>query len=85
MAKQIVEEDVLNLVSGGVLLDGWDQALINIMSLFKARYGEEGYQKVWDLVEVSINDPTSPVTQEDAATMYKFIEDNWASVVPWEL
>lgn len=50
--------------------------MAQMMKMYKTKYGEEGKQKVKDLMIVSVNDSTSPVTQEDLETIYSFIDDN---------
>ncbi|MBQ6492819.1 MAG: hypothetical protein IJI92_03015 [Erysipelotrichaceae bacterium] len=85
MDKRVLNEEELKLVSGGKLLDGWDDTLLNVMRLYKGKFGEDGYQMVRDMVIVAVNDPTSPVAAEDAETMYNFIDSNWDSVIPWVL
>ena len=76
-SKNILKDEDLNLVSGGVLLEGWDTTLLIIMDIFKGRYGDEGKQKVIDLMKMSLNDPTSPIEESDMDTLLQFIEDNW--------
>ncbi len=76
-SKNILKDEDLNIVSGGVLLEGWDTTLLIIMDMFKCRYEDEGKQKVIDLMKMSLNDPTSPIEESDMETIFKFIEDNW--------
>lgn len=76
-SKNILKDEDLNIVSGGVLLEGWDTTLLIIMDMFRGRYGDEGKQKVIDLMKMSLNDPTSPIEESDMETIFKFIEDNW--------
>ena len=33
------------------------------MSVYKTKYGDEGLQKVKDLMALSLNDPTSPIEE----------------------
>ena len=77
MSKIKIEDQEIELVSGGVLLEGWEQTTSFIIKLYKEKYGEEGKQKVKDLMLMSLNDPTSPIEEEDMATIYKYIDDNW--------
>lgn len=76
-SNNIIKDEELNIVSGGVLLEGWDTTLLIIMDMFRGRYGDEGKQKVIDLMKMSLNDPTSPIEESDMETIFKFIEDNW--------
>lgn len=72
-----IPDETLNIVNGGVLLEGWDETMLTIMKIYKSNYGEEGLAKVESLVDVSINDPTSPLTIEDRQTVLDFIRENW--------
>ena len=75
-----MDDEELNLVSGGVLLAGWDETLLEIMKRFKEIYGIKGRQKVKALMAKSLDDPTSPIKASDMETIYKFIDDNWDAV-----
>ena len=77
MDKELLKDEQLNIVSGGVLLDGWDTTLLSIIRIYKAKYGEEGKQKVKDLMLMSLNDPTSPIEPQDMETIMNFIDENW--------
>ena len=78
--KKMLDDELLDLVSGGVLIDGWDESLLELMKHYKAIYGEKGYQKVKELMMKSLNDPTSPIEASDMETIYHFIEVNWEKV-----
>ena len=80
MENKLLNDDELNIVSGGVLLEGWDNTLLTIMRLYKGKYGEEGKQMVKDLMVVGLNDPEAVIEAQDMDTLYKFIDDNWDSV-----
>lgn len=67
------------------MLPGWDKTLLTMMAMYKGRYGEKGKEMVERLVQVSVDDPTSPVEASDAQTMYNFISDNWDTVKPIKL
>jgi len=41
------------------------------------KYGEEGKQKVIDLMLISLKDPTSLIEESDMETIYQFIDENW--------
>ena len=75
--NKIINDNDLKLVSGGVLLDGWDSTLLFIMEVYKKTYGDKGKEKVIELMKISLNDPTSPLEENDMETIYKFIEENW--------
>lgn len=80
MDKKLLNDEQLGLISGGVLVEGWDTTLLAIMKIFKEEYGEEGQQKVRDLMSVSLNDPTSPIEESDMQTLYDFIDSNWNNI-----
>ena len=80
MDKKFLKEEELNLVSGGVLVEGWDTALKMMMEAFKNEYGESGKQMLKDMMIASVNDPTSPVESADLQTLNQFIDDNWALI-----
>ncbi|MBQ6334278.1 MAG: hypothetical protein IJI46_04335 [Erysipelotrichaceae bacterium] len=75
MSRMISDEE-LELVKGGTLVEGWDSVMVQMMKMYKTKYGEDGKQKIKDLMIVSVNDSTSPVTQEDLKNIYSFIDDN---------
>ena len=43
----MLDDELLVLVSGGVLIDGWDESLLELMKHYKAIYGGKGYQKAY--------------------------------------
>ena len=46
MKKEVtIEVEVLRLVSGGVLPEGWESTAISLMALYKGKYGEN--EKIW--------------------------------------
>ena len=77
MKEKMLNDELLSLVSGGVLLKGWDNTLFNLMKACKAKFGEAGYKKIRDSMEIALNDPTSPIEKQDMQTLYKFIDENW--------
>ena len=82
MAKIRINDEELDLVSGGVLKEGWDMTLLSVMGIYKGLYEEEGLQKVKDLMALSLDDPTSPIEPQDLDKIYNFIDENWADVAP---
>ncbi|MBR3264499.1 MAG: hypothetical protein IKI61_00875 [Erysipelotrichaceae bacterium] len=48
-----------------------------MMKYYKSKYGDEGIQKVKDLMNISLKDPTSKVEESDMDTLYNFIDENW--------
>ena len=57
--------------------DGWEGALNKIMAVYKAKYGDEGKQKVKDLMVVGVKDPTSQIEEADLNIMYQYIDEQW--------
>ena len=76
-----LEEEMLNLVSGGVLQEGWDTTLLTMMAVYKGKFGENGKQMVRDLF-VKENIGGGPLEEADLPVIRAFIEDNWNSVEP---
>ena len=85
MSKQYIDDETLQIVSGGKLLDNWQETLMDMMRIYKAKYGDEGLQKILDLIIVSVNDETSPVEAQDYDTICNFIRNYWERAVPWNL
>lgn len=77
MKENLLDIEELSLVSGGVLKDGWEGALNKIMAVYKAKYGDEGKQKVKDLMVVGVKDPTSQIEEADLNIMYQYIDEQW--------
>ena len=74
MKENLLDIDELSLVNGGVLKDGWEGALNKIMAVYKAKYGDEGKQKVKDLMVIGVKDPTSQIEEADLNIMYQYID-----------
>ena len=36
----MLEEEALKLVNGGVLQEGWEDTLVNMMALYKGKFGD---------------------------------------------
>ncbi len=80
--KNILNDEMMNFVSGGKLLDGWDKMLLRMMAILKGQYGDDGRDKVKVMMSIAINDPTSTIESADMPIIYKFIDDNWSTVEP---
>ena len=70
----------MNIVSGGVLIEGWDVTLLSMMRVYKGKYGDDGKQKIKDLMLLALNDPTSVIEAHDIETINRFIDEKWDSV-----
>ena len=82
MKKELMlEEEALNLVSGGVLQEGWDSTLRTMMALYKGQFGENGKQMVKALFGKE-NIGEGPLEEADLPVIHAYIEDNWDSVEP---
>lgn len=77
MSKIKIEDHEIELVSGGVLLDGWQNTLLDIMKFYKNKYGKNSKQRVKDFMLLSINDPTTKIDENDLEIIMKYIDDNW--------
>ena len=42
----MINDEELKLVSGGVLLDGWESTLLAMMAIYKGKFGEDGYEMI---------------------------------------
>ena len=82
MKKELMlEEEALNLVSGGVLQEGWDSTLRTLMALYKGQFGENGKQMVSALfINHGVGD--GPLEEADIPVILAFIDNNWDSVEP---
>ena len=80
MKQVFLKEEDLELVSGGYLKEGWDTTLLNVMVVYKKKYGEDGKQRVVDMMRMSVNDPTSTVTVSDLKTINEFIDKKWPTI-----
>ena len=79
--KLLLEEEALNLVSGGVLKEGWDSTLLKMMALYKGKFGENGKQMVSTLfIEHGVGD--GPLEEADIPVILTFIDNNWDSTEP---
>ena len=76
-----LEEEALNLVSGGVLQEGWDSTLLTMMALYKGQFGENGKEMIKALF-VKENLGEGPLEEADLPVIHAYIEDNWDSVEP---
>ena len=88
MAKQYIDDELLKLISGGKLNEGWDLALMNIIRLYKGKYEndpEAGKNTVKELLALSVSDPTSSIEEGDLHTIYDFVDANWENAVPWKI
>ncbi|MBR5341734.1 MAG: hypothetical protein IK151_07400 [Erysipelotrichaceae bacterium] len=88
MKENLLNEEELNLVSGGQLVEGWDKSVMLIMQVYKGKYindDDGGRQRVKDLMVISANDPSSPLEAQDLQTVYNFIDANWETVKPLNL
>ncbi|MBR2676823.1 MAG: hypothetical protein IKE28_07925 [Solobacterium sp.] len=78
--KQLLEEE-LNMVSGGVLKEGWESTLLKMMALYKGKYGDNGKQMVSTLfINYGVGD--GPLEEADIPVITTFIDNNWDSVEP---
>ncbi len=80
MAKEVIKDELLNMISGGVLRKGWDKSLTSMIAMNKGQFGDKGKQMIKDLMALSAKDSTSPIEEKDMETINKFIDDNWDKI-----
>ncbi len=74
--KQLLYEE-LSLISGGYLKEGWEDVTLTMIKMYKAKFGDEGKQKLKDTLAVGLNDPTSTMDEKDLEMLRTFIDNNW--------
>lgn len=74
--KQLLYEE-LSLISGGYLKEGWEDVTLAMIKMYKAKFGDEGKQKLKDTLAVGLNDPTSTMDEKDLEMLRTFIDNNW--------
>lgn len=80
MEDKMIRDEELSIVSGGVLQEGWEGTLLQVMRLYKIKFGEEGKQKTKDTMSVGLKDPTANLDEADMMKIYPFIDDNWDQI-----
>lgn len=80
MNKKRLFDKELSIVSGGLLIDGWQDTVYKMMELHKAKFGDKAKQKVKDTMSLALNDPTSKVDEHDLEIIYKYIDEYWDKV-----
>ena len=77
MAIRFINDEELELVSGGYLKEGWESTIEMMIGLYKTKFGIDGKQKLKDTLAVGVNDPTSTMEESDLAILYTFIDEHW--------
>ena len=75
-----LQDEQLKMVSGGVLLEGWENVLLGIMRYYKETYGDESKQMAIDLMIKSIDVPSAPLDAEDIDRIKNFADENWNKI-----
>jgi hypothetical protein len=64
MNENKLNEEVLNLVSGGGLREGWVETVYEMMALYKGKFGESGKARLITLFEyINANWDVAPSVQ----------------------
>ncbi|MBQ6216554.1 MAG: hypothetical protein IJK53_04140 [Erysipelotrichaceae bacterium] len=77
MAIKLINDQELELVSGGVLKEGWESITLTMISMYKTKFGDSGKQRLKDTLAVGVDDPTSTMEESDLVILYSFIDENW--------
>lgn len=80
--NNMLNDEVMKFVSGGQLSEGWEKTILRMMAIFKGEYGDDGCEKIKALMSTAIYDPTSTIEASDLQIIYRFIDENWSTVVP---
>lgn len=80
--NNMLNDEVMKFVSGGQLSEGWEKTILRMMAIFKGEYGDDGCEKIKALMSTAIFDPTSTIEASDLQIIYRFIDENWSTVVP---
>ena len=75
-----LKDEQLKMVSGGVLLEGWENVLLGIMRYYKETYGKDSMQMAIDKMIESINIPAFPLDDNDIERIKKFASENWNNI-----
>ncbi len=78
--ENLLNDEALKLISGGVLNPGWDDTLRMMMSMYKRKYGEGGKEKIIDMMREHGLGADSKLVPEDLAVIEDFINNNWDAV-----
>lgn len=77
MNENKLNEEVLNLVSGGILREGWDETVYEMMALYKGKFGESGKARLITLFEEKGVGGDSPLEPKDIPVIVDYINANW--------
>ena len=77
MAIKLINDQELELVSSGVLKEGWESITLTMISMYKTKFGDSGKQRLKDTLAVGVDDPTSTMEESDLVILYNFIDENW--------
>lgn len=77
MKVKLINDEVLDIVSGGRLVDGWQDIVLKLISLYKSKFNDEGKQKLKDVMVLGLTDPTSLIDERDIIALNDFINTNW--------
>ena len=92
--NRALDDDLLELVDGGVVIENWQDRIAGKISFFKNQYGEEGKDRLLSLasgmLDVSLSDQTADQSKfakeedklalADKKSILSFIDDNWDNI-----
>lgn len=80
MEEKRINDELLSMVNGGVLKEGWENTVLTMINVLKAKYVDEGKQKLKKIMASGLNDPTSTMDENDYSMICQFIDDNWNNI-----
>jgi hypothetical protein len=75
--KRMLEEEALKLINGGILREGWDETVYEMMALYKGKFGESGKARLITLFEEKGVGGDSPLEPKDIPVIVDYINANW--------
>ena len=79
MNDNILNEEALNLVSGGVLKEGWQDITGKMMAMYKGKFGDAGKAKLITIFTEKGVGGDGPLEEKDIPVIIAYINDNWDS------
>lgn len=80
MEEKRINDELLSMVNGGVLKEGWENTVLTMINVLKTKYADEGKQKLKKIMASGLNDPTSTMDENDYSMICQFIDDNWNNI-----
>ncbi len=83
--KRMLEEEALKLINGGILREGWDETVYEMMALYKGKFGESGKARLITLFEEKGVGGDSPLEPKDIPVIVDYINANWDAATSVQL